>query len=174
MADKTDTLPVPTLEDIQHWTWIMGRAQQLMMEHVARQLSDPPEPPVPDASVSFAWSPMMIDPAKVAQAQVDLWSQGLDIWRRVLTGKHEHSEIEEKADKDKRFAAPEWRENPLFDLIRQSYILISDRLLGSVDALEGLDEKQRERLRFATRMFVDAMSPSNFALTNPQVIERTL
>ncbi|MEA3037799.1 MAG: poly[(R)-3-hydroxyalkanoate] polymerase subunit PhaC, partial [Sphingomonadales bacterium] len=49
-----------------------------------------------------------------------------------------------------------------------------ERLLGGVDAIEGLDEKQRERLRFMTRNFVDAMSPSNFVATNPLVLERAV
>src|SRR5690606_17929857 len=51
---------------------------------------------------------------------------------------------------------------------------ISERLLGSVEEAEGIDEATRERLRFLTRTFVDAMAPSNFALTNPQVIERAI
>jgi polyhydroxyalkanoate synthase len=173
---------VPTLEDFQHWTSVMGRAQQLMMEFMARQMSEaqsaPIQPPQP-ASFSmpaFAWptTPIYADPAKIAQAQVDLWTQGLDIWQKALTGQQHHGPLEEQANKDKRFSAPQWRDNPLFDMIRQSYLLISDRLLGSVDAIEGVDEKQREKLRFATRAFVDAMSPSNFALTNPLVLEKTL
>ena len=105
---------------------------------------------------------------------MELWTEGVAIWQRVLGGPSDKSALAEKADKDKRFAAPEWRDNPLFDMIRQSYILISDRLLGSVDALEGVDEKTREKMRFATRAFVDAMAPSNFALTNPKVLEKTL
>jgi polyhydroxyalkanoate synthase len=59
-------------------------------------------------------------------------------------------------------------------MIRQSYLLVSERLLGSIDAIEGIDPKQREQLRFATKSFVDAMAPSNFALTNPLVLERAL
>jgi polyhydroxyalkanoate synthase len=51
---------------------------------------------------------------------------------------------------------------------------ISDQLLGTVDQIENLDPDMREKLRFATRSFVDAMSPSNFALTNPQVLKRTM
>jgi polyhydroxyalkanoate synthase subunit PhaC len=175
-TDTAETLPLPSLEDMQHWTWVMGRAQQLMLEHVARQMAETPQKaaaPEP-APAMGAWPQLLPDPAKLAQAQIDLWTEGLGIWSRVLGGKHEKSEIEEKADRDRRFQAPEWRENPLFDMIRQSYVLISDRMLGSVDLIEGIDEKQRERLRFATRTFVEAMSPSNFALTNPQVWERTL
>jgi polyhydroxyalkanoate synthase len=76
--------------------------------------------------------------------------------------------------KDRRFSAPEWRENPLFDQIRQTYLALSDKLLGTVDQIEGLDPESRSKLKFATRNFVDAMSPSNFALTNPQVLKKTI
>ena len=184
MAD-TDTAaapaapPLPTLEEMQHWTWVMGRAQQLMMEHVAKQMGEfgtrAADAAAKAPAVNWPMTPVFADPAKLAEQQVELWTEGLNIWQRALGldggGK---SEAAEKADKDKRFNAPQWRDNPLFDMIRQSYILVSERLLGSVDALEGVDAKQRERIRFATRAFVDAMSPSNFALTNPQVLEKTL
>jgi polyhydroxyalkanoate synthase len=174
----TTAMPaMPSLEDMQHWTFVMGRAQQMMMEHMAAQvgeassaLADPAElaKRMPAAS-------LLPDPAKLAQAQVELWTEGLNIWSRALGGPTAHrSEIEEKANKDKRFAARQWQDNPLFDMIRQSYILVSDRLLGSVDALEGVDEKTREKLRFTTKAFVDAMSPSNFAATNPLVLERMI
>jgi polyhydroxyalkanoate synthase len=179
MADQT-TLPgrtIPTLEDLQHWTWVMGRAQQLMMEFVARQIGEAGAQAVKaPEKIAAQWPGMNLfpDPASIAKAQVDMWTEGLAIWQRTLGGRNGASEIAERADKDKRFAAKEWRENPLFDMIRQSYILISDRLLGTVDAVEGVDDRTRERLRFATKAFVDAMAPSNFALTNPQVLERTL
>ena len=190
MADTTDTnpsqesthgepspefLPIKTLEEMQHWTWVMGRAQQLMMEYMAHQMVQAPVK-APDPAKTIAQWPMSLfaDPAKAVQQQIELWTEGLDIWQRALGLKEGHSKIEEKANSDKRFSRPAWRENPLFDIIRQSYVLISDRLLGSIDTIEGLDAKQRERLRFATDAFVEAMSPSNFAFTNPEVIERTI
>src|SRR5690606_24917441 len=92
----------------------------------------------------------------------------------AVSGAPETAGIAQKADADRRFAAPEWRDNPLFDTIRQTYLLVSDRLLGAVETLEGVDEKTREKIRFNTRAFVDAMAPSNFALTNPQVLERAM
>jgi polyhydroxyalkanoate synthase len=168
--------PIPTLEEMQHWTWIMGRAQQLMMEHLAGSMTGGGSGggfQFPTAALSpLPWA--IPDPGKVAQAQVDMWTEGLAIWQRALGQGSEPTEEEARADKDKRFNAPQWRESPVFDLIRQSYLLISDRLLGGVDSLDGLDDRQRERLRFATRAFVDAMAPSNFALTNPLVMERAL
>ena len=121
--------------------------------------------------------PMMnwfADPAKVARQQVELWTEGMAIWQRALGQHAGRTELEEKADKDKRFSAKAWQDNPLFDTIRQTYLLVSERLLGSVDAIEGVDDKTREKIRFITRTFVDAMSPSNFALTNPQVLERAV
>ena len=182
MADQTTASPptptLPSLEDMQHWTSVMGRAQQLMMEHMARQMSEAgqkiatAEPKMPLGT--WPGAALFADPAKLAQAQVDLWTEGLNIWQNALGQQSQKSEIQEKADKDKRFNAPQWRDNPLFDMIRQSYLLVSDRLLGSVDAIEGVDDKQKERLRFTTRAFVDAMSPSNFLATNPVVLEKTL
>ena len=173
MTDTGDLLAATTLEDMQRWTWVIGRAQQLMLEHVAQQIAEAPGKAVADKMAAFPWS-AGFDPTRLAETQLGLWNDGLAIWQRILGNRGEPSAIEEKADKDKRFSAPEWRNNPLFDLIRQSYLLISDRLLGSVDSIEGIDERQRERLRFATQSFVEAMSPSNFAFTNPQVIERTI
>ena len=167
---------IPTLAEMQHWTWVMGRAQQLMMEHVAKGWGEAPPMKAADPKAFAQWPGMNLfaDPGRIAKAQADMWSEGLAIWQRALGGDAGPSEIEEKAARDKRFAASQWRENPLFDMIRQTYILISDRLLGSVDAIEGVEGKEREKLRFATRAFVDAMSPSNFALTNPLVLEKTL
>lgn len=174
--DSSPTKAAPTLEDMQHWTWVMGRAQQMMLEYMAEQVAGAAEK-APDAKAAAAqWPGMNMFPApgEIAKAQADMWTQGLAIWQRALGAPSHQNELAEKADQDKRFAAPQWKDNPLFDMIRQSYILISDRLLGSVDAIEGVDEKQREKLRFATRAFVDAMAPSNFALTNPLVLERTV
>jgi polyhydroxyalkanoate synthase len=163
---------LPPLEEMQHWTGVMGRAQQMMMEHVAKAMGETPAgnegPPQWPAMAMFP------DPAALARQQIDLWTEGLSIWQRALGAPVKEGELAAKADQDKRFNAPQWRDNPVFDMIRQSYVLISDRLLGSVDALDGVDDKNREKLRFATRAFVDAMSPSNFAVTNPLVLEKTL
>lgn len=166
--------PLPTLEEMQHWTWIMGRAQQMMLEHVARTAGEAAEAAPKASAAQWPWLNLFADPAKLAEQQVDLWTQGMDIWKRAVGIEKAPGDLQAKADRDRRFNAPEWRDNPLFDMIRQSYLLISERMLGGVDAIDGIDDKQREKLRFLTRSFVDAMAPSNFALTNPRVIERAL
>jgi len=161
---------LPTLEDMQHWTWVMGRAQQMMMESG-----------MPSAPSDFGMLPTLLppvpgvtDPATLKRAE-SFWADSLNLWQRFLDPAKaaEHVEPPELA-RDKRFKDAAWRENPLFDWIRQSYFLISDHMLKGIDALDGVDEKQKEQMRFATRGFLEAMSPSNFAATNPVVLEKTL
>lgn len=75
---------------------------------------------------------------------------------------------------DKRFSAPDWQLNPIFDTLKQSYLLVATTLLKSAAEIEGLDKKQQRKLTFYLRQFLDAISPTNFAFTNPQVIHETL
>ncbi|WP_277983766.1 PHA/PHB synthase family protein [Sphingomonas faeni] len=156
-----ETPPTPSLPDLQHWTWVMGRAQQMMMEQGLAAMQPKPE--------GIPVIPGFTDPATLERAR-DFWAESLTLWQRFL----DPAKAPDPAPvTDKRFKAPQWRE-PVFDLIRQSYELIGDHMLRGVEAVDGLDPKQKEQLRFATKGFVDAMSPTNFALTNPQVIEKTI
>jgi polyhydroxyalkanoate synthase len=180
MADKTDTdSAIPTLEDWQHWTLVMGRAQQMMMEAWAGGLKKDQAFP----GFGPGWSPGAFgfggtvpasDPMALMSAGAQAWAKGLETWGKMMGGVTATPGPDETPRKDRRFAAPEWAENPIFDTIRQTYLRVSDQLLGTVDEIENIDPEMREKLRFATRSFVDAMSPSNFALTNPQVLKRTL
>jgi polyhydroxyalkanoate synthase len=171
--DETPAFAIPSLEEIQYWTGVMGRAQQMMMEYMAQKMMEAATKPQGEAA---HWPLMDIfaNSDELIKAQNDIWTQGLAVWQRAFNDAPDPAELAAKADKDKRFSTPEWRSSPLFDMIRQSYILISDQLLGSVDTIEGIDDKTREKLRFGTQAFIDAMAPSNFALTNPKVLERTI
>jgi polyhydroxyalkanoate synthase len=174
MADDPKTA-IPTLEDWQHWTLVMGRAQQMLMEFWAGQMKQgQPMPSWPPSALAFGDEGGATDPVALMSAGAQAWAKGLETWGKMLGGVTAAADAGEKERKDRRFAAPEWRENPIFDTIRQTYLRVSDQLLGTVDNIEGLDAATRDRLRFATRSFVDAMSPSNFALTNPEVLKRTL
>ncbi len=77
-------------------------------------------------------------------------------------------------DKDRRFQDEVWNQNAIFDFIKQSYLLTSNWLLRIIDDVEGLDKKDMHKLEFYTKQFIDAMAPSNFAMTNPQVIKATI
>ncbi len=168
MPDTTQPT-MPSLADMQHWTWVLGRAQQMMLEAGIDAVQAAPKITTP------AIPTMTIDPAQMMQASADFWTDTMKLWQRFLdpAAAEPFQETPEQA-RDKRFKAPEWREQPVFDFLRQSYLTIAEHLLKTVDQVEGIDDTQRERLRFATKGFVDAMSPSNFAATNPQVIAKAI
>jgi len=71
---------------------------------------------------------------------------------------------------DKRFSAPDWQQNAIFDVLKQSYLLAATTMLKNASEVEGLDEKQHHKLVFYMRQFLDAISPTNYTFTNPQVI----
>ena len=102
-------------------------------------------------------------------AGAEAWSKGLEAWSQMIGQATKAGEA-----RDRRFGSPEWSENPIFDTMRQSYLAICDKLLGTVEEIEGIDDAARSRLRFATKGFVDAMSPANFVALNPQVMKRTI
>jgi polyhydroxyalkanoate synthase len=74
---------------------------------------------------------------------------------------------------DKRFTAPEWSDSPYFDYLRQAYLLNAE-FLGRLAEVVPAEEAARNRLKFFTRQFVDAMAPSNFVATNPEFISTAL
>ena len=138
---------MPTLEDWQHWTLVMGRAQQMLMEFWAEQPEEGSA--VPDAgrrrrSVS-ANRRGASDPMALMSAGAQAWAKGLETWGKMLGGVTAAACARDTERKDRRFAAPEWRENPIFDTIRQTYLRISDQLLGTVDEIEGRRRRRRAR-----------------------------
>lgn len=72
---------------------------------------------------------------------------------------------------DRRFNAPEWKESPVFDYLRQAYLLNSQFVRELVEAVPAEDEKAKNRLRFLARQYIDALSPANYAATNPEFIK---
>ena len=132
-------------------------------------------------NVSAAWSEfaerMMADPQKFWEMQADYWGKWMTLWQSStmkFLGEENTQSIIEPQKGDRRFKAPEWQENALFDFIKQSYLLTCEWMDNTVRTTEGLDEKKKEKLAFTARLFADALSPSNFVMTNPEVIKETL
>jgi polyhydroxyalkanoate synthase subunit PhaC len=159
MAD-TPTSP-PDLAELQHWTWVLGRAQQMMLENGIDWMEKAP---------GFQAA---LDPTAALAASAGFWADTMQLWQRFLDPAHAapFEETPEQA-RDRRFKAPQWREEPVFDFLRQSYFVIADHLLKGVDALEGVEPRQKDQIRFATKGFIDALSPTNFPATNPEVLEK--
>ncbi len=121
-------------------------------------------------------SRLISDPAAVARAQASLWQGYMALWQnmseRAAGGAPDP--VAAPARDDRRFRDPEWTENPLFDFIKQSYLLTSRWLVDTVRDINGLDDATALKLDFYTRQFTDAMAPTNFMMSNPQVLRATL
>ncbi|MDN3611758.1 class I poly(R)-hydroxyalkanoic acid synthase [Vibrio ostreicida] len=112
-------------------------------------------------------------PAALLKIQAQWWQQQLEIWQNVALAKNSESVVE--ADKgDKRFTNEDWHNDVFYNFIKQSYLLFSKTYLETIDSIEGLDEKAKERLIFFSRQAINAMSPSNYIATNPELLKMTL
>ncbi|TLG78549.1 class I poly(R)-hydroxyalkanoic acid synthase [Methylocystis sp. B8] len=115
-------------------------------------------------------------PERAAAAQADLYSGLSEIWRQTLRrySGEDAAPIVPSDRSDKRFAGPEWNENPFFDWLRQSYLLASRWAGDMVEKAEGLDPQTKARAVFYTRLIASAISPSNFVPTNPELLRATI
>jgi len=116
------------------------------------------------------------DPQRALQMRVSLGQSYLDLWASAakrMAG--EDAPPVAKADpRDKRFSDPEWTSNQFFDFLKQGYLLTTDWANRLVRDAEGLDPHERHKAEFYMRQIVNAVSPSNFLMTNPELLRTTL
>jgi len=182
MADKNNNepphfgLPDPALMS-RTMADVAERGQRIVGDFLRRQAEDSSKPDPLNIGHAFMemTAKMMANPAQLVQAQIGFWQDYLTLWsntaRRMMGG--DATAVIEEARGDRRFKDDAWRENEVFDFIRQSYLLSSRYFTSVVQGTEGLDAKTAQKVDFYTRQFVDAMSPANFVMTNPEVLRRT-
>ena len=118
----------------------------------------------------------LADPERTLQLQQSIGRSYLDLWASAmhrLTGE-EFKPVVAPDPKDKRFADPEWSQNQFYDFLKQLYLLTvqwSERLVKDA---EGIDEHTRRKAEFYIRQFANALAPSNFVFTNPELMRETL
>ena len=113
------------------------------------------------------------DPQRLIKAQSDLFQGYMELWQqsvRRAAGEAPAQPVAVPAKGDKRFNDPEWSANPVFDMMKQSYLLTSNFLNGLVADVEGIDPMTKRRVEFFTKMLTDAFSPSNFLASNPAAL----
>ncbi len=159
---------------------IAEKSQQLVSEFLRRQASDEGIGMASPLAIGAAFfemtARMMSDPSRLVQAQLSLWHDYMTLWQRTaqrfLGGPSEP--VIEPVSGDRRFRDAAWDDNTLFDYIKQSYLLTARWLQNTVQTVEGIDERTLRKIDFYTRQFVDALAPSNFLMTNPQVLRATI
>ena len=157
---------------------IAERSQRLVGDWLDRQAKQQPASADP-LNIGGAFMEMtarlMADPTRLVQAQLGFWQDYMTLWqsttRRIMG--METSPVIQADPKDKRFRDDAWQQNEIFDFIKQSYLLSARYVTKTVGDVEGLDPKTARKVDFYARQFVDAMSPSNFVLTNPEVLRKT-
>ena len=118
---------------------------------------------------------MFSDPFKLAEVQMNLWKDYMALWQgSMLKLMGQPAAPVATPDKsDRRFKDPQWEEHFIFDYIKQSYLIAARHLHRAVGEVKGLDEATEKKVDFYTRQYIDALAPTNFALTNPEVLRET-
>jgi polyhydroxyalkanoate synthase subunit PhaC len=122
------------------------------------------------------YSRMAADPALMASVTMNLWMEQMRLWQTSwmkLVGLQAPA-VAEPNKGDWRFKDEEWSKNFVFDYIKQSYLIAARGIQHAVAQVEGLSPESEKKVAFFTRQYVDALAPSNFLMTNPQVLRETL
>jgi len=156
------------------------QSQKLLADFMKRQTEKTGQEPRDPLNIGGAFSELLTamaqNPAQIVEASYALWNDYLDLWERSarrMMGETVDPVVAPAAG-DKRFRDKDWQENQVFDFIKQSYLLTANWLQSTVGKVEGIDPAQQKRIRFYTKQFADAMAPTNFVLTNPEVLRATM
>ena len=119
---------------------------------------------------------MLASPWKLAEAQMNMFWDYTRLWQfstMKMLG-HAATPVARPGKGDNRFRDEEWENHFLFDYVKQSYLIAARHFHDAVSRVEGLPEETRKKVNFYTRQYIDALAPSNFVLTNPQVLRETV
>jgi len=116
------------------------------------------------------------DPARALEAQTRLFSGYMNVWSNAIqrVGDTDIEDAVKPEKGDKRFQDPEWGQNAFFDFLKQAYLVTSRWAGDLVDHADGLDEHTRHKAQFYVKQITNAISPSNFLLTNPEIFRETV
>ena len=172
-------LPDPK-EVAKSYAEVASRASKLISEHVQRQVKRGIKAPQDELGIAQAFMDMMAkllaNPYQLAQAQMNLVWDYFSLWQHSMLRfmGMQAPPIAQPAKGDNRFKDEQWEEHFLFDFIKQSYLISARHIHDVVSNVKGLDENTQKKVNFFTRQYIDALSPSNFALTNPEVFRETV
>src|SRR5262244_1147739 len=179
MTDKQPTSIDPA-EMASSLSQIAERSQNLVNEFLERQREGKIAPVTDDLGLARAFTDLTVsllsDPWKLAEIQMQMWQDYWKLWQsgmqRMLGEKP--PPVAEPAASDNRFKAEAWHNHFVFDYIKQSYLIAAPTVQRLVANAQGLDPQTERKVRFFTRQFVDALAPTNFVFTNPDVLKATV
>lgn len=153
------------------------REMESILGEISRQSPARDADPFGLAEAGAAWlKAVSADPQKMFEAGMQYWQDAMRLYQQsalALMGVDQGSVITESRG-DRRFRHEAWQDQPVFNLIKQSYLLTSRWARDMVSDVEGLDAHDAEKVAFFTERYIESLSPTNFAATNPAVIEKTI
>ncbi len=155
------------------------RTRRVMADFMTKQAAQSADNPDP-LNIARAFAQMTAhlirDPQKLWEMQAAYWQDYVKLWQSSMQRwlGIEAKPIIEPGPEDRRFKDKGWSEYAAFDFIKQSYLLASRHIQHAAQSVKGLDGQSAKKVEFYTKQFVDAMAPSNFALTNPEVVRATI
>ncbi|MEO8156525.1 MAG: class I poly(R)-hydroxyalkanoic acid synthase [Betaproteobacteria bacterium] len=156
------------------------RSKHLVETRLAEQARQTGEEPSDELGVGKAFSELaaklMSDPFKLAEMSMRMWQDYFTLWQNTVlkASGGEAAAVAEPGKSDNRFKSELWQNNLVFDYIKQSYLIAAQNIQKSVSEVEGLDAQTARKVKFFTRQYVDALAPTNFVLTNPEVLKTTI
>jgi len=184
MSQQTENqgmnLPNPA-EMAKTYAEVAQRASRLITHFMEKKAKQGVEAPADELGVAKAFmdlsSRLMANPYKMAQTQMNMMWDYFSLWQNTsmkMMGMPGAHPVAAPKKGDNRFKDEEWEEHFMFDFVKQSYLITARHLHDTVAGTEGLDEATQQKVNFFTRQYIDALSPSNFALTNPEVFRETV
>ncbi|HXV00015.1 MAG TPA: class I poly(R)-hydroxyalkanoic acid synthase [Caulobacteraceae bacterium] len=155
-------------------------AQGALAESALRNADRPaalsPDPFHVGVALNEVMAALASQPDRLMRAQAQLYDRYLELWRAAARGAAGEAPAPVAVPRpgDKRFNDPDWSANPVFDVIKQSYLITSDWLNDLVKGAQGVDPLVQRRVSFFTQMLTDAFSPSNFLLSNPAALRQAM
>ncbi|HVJ23726.1 MAG TPA: class I poly(R)-hydroxyalkanoic acid synthase, partial [Burkholderiales bacterium] len=159
---------------------VAERSSKILSEFAAKQAESMSSAVRDEMGIAKAfmdlYARMAADPAMLASISTNLWLDYMRLWQSSwmkMMGM-ETAPVAEPEKGDSRFKDEDWSKNFLFDLIKQSYLISARHIREAVANVDGLPQESEKKVAFFTRQYVDALSPSNFLMTNPQVLRETV
>jgi len=177
VAERPDYDPVALAESLAS---AADKSAKVLGDFIARQAAAGKSMVTDEFGLTQAFlelaAKMLSNPYRLAETQMNLWWEYSALWQSSMLKLMGQSTtpVVEPAKSDKRFRHEDWEEHFLFDYVKQSYLIAARWLHNTVANVEGLDEHTRRKVDFFTRQYIDALAPSNFALTNPEVFRETI
>ena len=178
--DKAANLPNPA-EMAQTYAEVAQRASRILTQFMEKKAKEGVDAPSDELGVAKAFmdlsAHLLANPVKLAQTQMNMMWDYFSLWQSSMmkmVGMPVSGPVAAPKKGDNRFRDEDWEQHFLFDFIKQSYLITARHLHDTVSGAEGLDEHTQQKVNFFTRQYIDALSPSNFAMTNPEVFRETV